>query len=137
MTTKKPSLREHLIDFGKARQDLQIMPKLAYAVAQAAERGEVDETDATELYTTYYSHTGQAARHVEPTAPTIRVQASKLRQIIKAADTGLLDKVIEAHRQVIDRKPLYPAMVDAARLQVTSGKPLSDRRIKEIVRRPR
>lgn len=127
-------LKDEIVALGRMRHDLRVLPKLAYLAAEAAERGEVDEDDAQDLYLTYYEHTQTAKRGVDPGEATVRVQVSKLRQIIKSADPELLDRVTKAHAEARGaRKSLYTSMVAAARLQAAARQRLSDRTLRELV----
>lgn len=133
------TMKDKLVEFGRMRGEMGVMPRLAYYVAEQTAKGEVGPEDAMDIYTTYYSSTGFGRKvKVHKQSPNIKVQASKLRQIIKASEldgTELLDRVIAAHRQSTASgvQSLYNMMVEASRLRLSTGKPLSDWRIKEIV----
>lgn len=111
---------------GRAQQTCRrIMAHAAIDIAHSAARGEIDETDADRLYTIYY----QAAKGVKITTDNkceagFRVNTSKMRQIIKAANPELLVRVMKASDRVPmgRRKPLYAAMVDACRSQLAGRK---------------
>jgi hypothetical protein len=71
---------------------------------------------------------------------SVRVNASKLRQIIRAADPELLRKVAAIHEQMQKRepvRPLYHAMVDVCRHRLETGRrKVSDATIRRILKRP-
>ena len=114
------------------------LPVLAIAVAEAARDGEVNEDVAGEVYAIYIQEsTGQKP---VPSEQSFRVNASKLRQIIRAKSPALLRKVAKLHGQVREKirvRPLYPAMVDACRALYHTGKMPSDRQLLAIVSRVR
>ena len=129
-------IRATLAELGSKQATRYVLPMVAFEVAKAARRGEVDEEDAAELYVAYWEGTAAPGkidvRHDSPKA-----QVSKLRQIIMAADPDLLDRVAKLHekakregRQVLS---LYAAMVEASRVQASQHAKLKDREIIAIM----
>jgi hypothetical protein len=118
---------------GLAQRDCgKIMGQLALEVAHAAKRKEIDPDDAADLYSLYY----QTASGVKPNPAerSFRVNASKLRQIIKAADPELLKKVIKIQETLPDseRRPLYESIVAACRARC-QHKRISEKQLLQLI----
>lgn len=120
-----------------------VLPLFALEVARAARAGEIDKGNANELYFQYQSVVKRGEK-VEIAKSGPRVQASKLRQIIKLATSAkvhdpvaFLESVLELHFDLSRKekvKPAYVAMVEVARLQMLSSRQLSKEQIKQIIR---
>jgi len=137
MTRKKRTIMQ---DFGRrASASRHILPSVAIHVATMAANGEIEPDDAAEYYTTYFKAAADLA-HIDPTSPTVKVQISKLRKIIQAADPQLLHRVSDMHFKLHRKepcKPLYHAMVDVCRFKLSSGRTtISDTAIKRLLLRP-
>ena len=91
------------------------LPTLALAAAQGAARSVVDEHDASDIYAAYSER---------PVSRSYRVQASKLRQVIRAANPKLVMRVWTMHNVHRKHEPrgvqLYETMVNACRLYLTT-----------------
>jgi hypothetical protein len=109
---------------------------LAVDAARLALGGQIDAEDANAIYLAYRFPEGGE----DQGASAIRVQASKLRQIIKLVerdgDRGLklLMKVVQLHqsRPRQSKFSCYDAMVLVARRQLQKSKALSDIEIRQI-----
>jgi hypothetical protein len=126
-------LYETLQEHGRAqRQCRKIMAQVAIDVARASKRGEVDEDDAADLYATYY-RASTGARALKG-SDGIKVNASKLRQIIKAADPDLLERVMAMAERVPEgtRASTYAAMVNACRAKL-DGRRVTQGLIRKLV----
>lgn len=125
---------------GKSQRQTYRLPIVAMEVAQAAKRGDIDVDDAIDLYIEYMRE-ASGIKKWDPASNTIKANASKLRQIIKAADPDLLLRVERIHNTMRDKGELapganlYPAMVNACRLQVMYGKMLTDGRIRQLLQK--
>lgn len=105
-----------------------VLATLAVKVCEAAVQGRIDEDDAGAIYEVYILHASGVSK-VDHTLPSVRVQVSKLRQIIKLGVTcgrkgcELLSEVRATHDkltryEVVKTKALYDCFIDAARLSV-------------------
>ena len=133
------NLNTTLVAFGAAQGQRDVLPKMAVELAKAAKRGVIDEGDAMELYKRYFAASARtSARALDQRAPNIKVNASKLRQIIKAADPELLARVTHIRERLRFEKScrsLYSCMVDACRMQLVIGRKLTDAQIKGLIPR--
>lgn len=108
-----------------------ILATLALELAEAAKSGEVNADDAMDLYL-HYARTATGIKTLQASDPTIKVNASKLRQIIKARDPALLQRVIAMNNTVVGGR-LYATMVNVCRLRLTTGRKPSDAQIKRLL----
>lgn len=121
----------------RTRHENYPLPQLAMEVAEAAAAKEIDEDSADEVYGAYIQEsTGQKPN---PALMTFRVNSSKLRQIIKSKSPRLLQRVKKVHDSYRGKniRPLYPAMVDACRLHLETGRMPTDHQLERIVSRTR
>lgn len=120
----------------RERQSRETLATLALAVATAAKARKISPDDANELYATYYAASrGVAAKRLDMTDATFKVNASKLRTIIRAADPDLLKRVAAIYEQAnVTRPTLYGAMVDACRRKI-AGASTSDNALRELLRK--
>ena len=115
--------------------------QFALAVVRAASEGEIEPDDAHELYVEYY----KAARNitkVQPDMPGIKQNVSKLRQLIKLGQQrrkdalSLMRRVEQAHEHALRGNApvmaLYAHMIEAARAQLASAQPLTDRALGQL-----
>ena len=131
------SLRPVMRNFGQRQR--HTLPQVAITIAERAKSGDVDTDDTMDLYLEYYCASAGVSK-ADATSPTVRVNASKLRQIIKAADPALLREVsrlYEEMRHKVATKPLYHAMVDACRYKLEAGKTPSEATLRKILRKPK
>jgi hypothetical protein len=126
-------------DFGiQQSQGRSVMAHLAVAVAKAAEAGEIDEDSATDIYSMYIRMAHRVSK-LDTSETTVRVQISKLRQIIKMGmefGAGPLLKVMRLHPELSKEgkvKWLYASMVDVARAQLARPSPLTDKQIAVLI----
>jgi hypothetical protein len=128
------NLAEH---FGRLQRDRQTLPQFAIEIAKLAKSGEIDTDDAMDIYIAYFK-VSSGLRKPLPTDTGVKVNASKLRQIIKAASPTLLGRVMKLYAKAErDNRPLYPCMVDACRLYNLHNKMPTDAQLKAIVARRR
>jgi len=110
---------QRLTGYGKAqRTGRHLLADVALDLAHSAAHHEIDESDAMRCYLVYLkASTGAKA---DPADRSVRVNASKMRQIIKAADPELLQRVMSFSDRIPfgRRRSMYAAMVDACRLQL-------------------
>jgi hypothetical protein len=123
---------------GNAQRHLHVLPKMAVLVATAAKNREVSPEDTLEIYTAYYK-AASPLKTIDPYSAAVRVNVSKLRQIIKARDPELLRKVMVERDKLMlqgkDVKPLYHAMVDVCRAANNSPRALTLEMIDKVIRR--
>ena len=134
--TMMPKLTDRLRLLGERQRSTQWLPRVALEVAEAAKKGEIDETDATSLYMAYFR--ASTGTHLNGAAASagIRVNASKLRQVIKCADPVLMRRVVKMWNKAGGKvRPLYPVMVDVARLAARLNERPSDRQIKALIKK--
>lgn len=130
MTSLKPLMRR----YGQTQR--HTLPQVAIDIAQRAQNGEIDVEDTNDLYLEYY-RASQGVTSADPTSQAMRVNASKLRQIIKTADPELLREVSEQFdtmRHRVKVRPLYHAMVDVCRYKLETGRHPSKHTIARILR---
>src|SRR5262245_45662668 len=112
-----------------------VLHQLAIAVVRAAAEGEIEPEDAHEIYVEYY----KAAHHltsVSTDLPGLKQNVSKLRQLIKLGQQrrkdalALMRRAERAREEAIRGSApviaLYPHLVEVARAQLASPKPLSE-----------
>ena len=122
-------------DLGRLRRRHHLL-ELALEVARRALDGEVSEDDANAIYLAYRATDGRA----DPGLGTVRVQASKLRQIIRLVNRDgkramkLLETVMRLHESLppLGKFSCYDAMVLVARRQLKSRRALTDAKVREI-----
>jgi hypothetical protein len=117
---------------------------LAVGVARATIDGEAEPDDALDLYLAYFD--ASIKRSPAQTPSSLRVQASKLRQVMKLAERhpktalALLEKVTDLHAELLGTtrvKSLFAAMVDVARAQLMITKPLTERELRALIAQPK
>jgi hypothetical protein len=125
--------REEVLEFARRQggivsQSRAALPSLAFAVAEAASSGIIDEDDAAAIYENYYLAAGGECE--DPSALTMRVNTSKIRCIIHCArerqETHRMFKALESIHGKIP-KPLktvgmYDAIVAACRIYSRTGR---------------
>jgi len=116
----------------------KLLPGLAVDAAKAVVAGEAEPADASAIYLAYYD--AKIKRSAAQAPVSQRVQVSKLRQIMKLAETfdhdavKLLARVTELHSEHNGkRKQLYVCMVDAARHALLSKRLPGDRALSTII----
>lgn len=130
-------LTDKLRALGALQGARYVLPKLAMEVARAAKRRELSPEDALEVYVDYYKASSHL-KTIDPYDNGVKANVSKLRQIIKAADPELLERVTRVHAKVGEReqvKPLYQAMVAACRIKVTQQTRVTNEQIAKLSRR--
>jgi hypothetical protein len=119
-----------------------VLPQFAMRVARAAYDGEIDETDAADVYEAYVKEAWGVDK-IDLTETGPKVQVSKLRQIIKlcASKIGdpvrLLEDVLEIHAEAAGThktKTAYASMVEVARAQLANPRPLNQRQILNLIK---
>jgi hypothetical protein len=126
-----PRLDDDIAALGANRTN-SILPTLALRLAEEAKAGNVEADQANNLFERYYTAGGKLK--IDTHTSSFRVQASKLRTIIKAKDPVLLKQVADIHgKSDGNRRSLYDAMVAASRWLVTRGTRPSARTLKEMV----
>jgi hypothetical protein len=125
---------------GSARAASNVLPQLALEVAKAAARGAINEGHVNEIYLDYFQAT-KPGEKIDPYSGAVKANASKLRQIVKAADPELLARVTAVHHKICHKqprtcRPLYAAMVLACRIKISKGRRVSDAELARIVKRP-
>jgi hypothetical protein len=118
-----------------------VLHQLAFAVVRAAADGEIEPEDAYDIYTEYYKAAHHIAK-VEADMPGLRQNVSKLRQLIKLGHQwrkdaiGLLRRAERAYEEAVRGNArvvgVYTHMVDVARAQLASAKPLSDPQLMQL-----
>jgi hypothetical protein len=125
-----------LHQLGVQQRTRYVMPQLAMEVARAAARREIDPDDALSVYVDYYK-AASTLKNVDPYDNGVKANVSKLRQIIKASDPALLDRVTDIHERLRARDkvvPLYHAMVAVCRIKNVSHR-VSVKAIEKCCRR--
>jgi hypothetical protein len=123
-----------------AMQRHDVLPSLALVIAQAASDGALTEDDANDVYAAYIKNAMRVSK-VDYATSTFRVNASKMRQVIKLGAAGgvpLLRRVTRLHEHLSrkqDVRPLYHAMVDAAREQLSTTRALTDTDLAKLIGR--
>jgi hypothetical protein len=109
--------------------------ELAHLCATAADQNKIDVEDAAEIYREYLAGTRMGA---DTTGSSFRANASKLRQIIKSANPGLLKQVEQVYDKHAHQKslPLYHVIIEAARRDV-AGRSISEPALLQLVRKAR
>jgi len=105
-----------------------VLPILALKVAKAAKARHIDESSALDVYVDYFKASSRL-KTIDPYDNGVKANVSKLRQIIKARDPDLLERVMKAHSRLTLEgkvKPLYAAMVAACRAK-NAGKDVSSK----------
>src|SRR5688572_24643282 len=107
-------------EYGQRAAARNTLPDLALLVAEQAAAGDLDEDSAAEIYEAYYK-SAHRVTSVHLGAPSMRVQISKLRTIIKASHhhkrTALrLFKLVLKEYNKGELNRLYECMVSIARL---------------------
>jgi hypothetical protein len=135
-----------LLDLAKRYGELAVQPSNALAMlaldaARAVTKGKATPDDADRLYVLYYD--AVRARSKTQSRDSRKSQVSKLRQVMRLADewgeygVTLLEHVIRMHgdamRAGAPAKPLFAAMVDAARAQRVARQRLTDNELSEII----
>jgi hypothetical protein len=113
------------------------LPEMATDLAERAKAGEIDPEDAMDLYLEYY-RASMGVFKADPTLNTARANASKLRQVIKAADPDLLRRVSDIYDQMhhkVPCRPLYHGMVDVCRHRLDTKGHISDATIKGFLKK--
>lgn len=116
------SLTRRIIELGNMQRGT--LPLVAIELAESAKRRAVGADDATDLYLDYYRAVHGNTK-IDPSAQSVRVNASKLRKIIEVADPTLLQRVAKVHARLPktdDLKPLYAAMVDVCRYKLDTAR---------------
>jgi hypothetical protein len=118
------------------RSNRLMQAELAMTVARFALDGQISAEDANAILLAYRSPEGD----VNAGAASVRVQASKLRQIIKLVERDgrrgmrLLEMVVRLHESLPRQGKFscYDVMILVARRQLGSHKALSEARVREI-----
>jgi hypothetical protein len=122
--TSVKSLTSTIRDLGKAQASRGVLPQLAIEVSRAAAEHDINPEDALELYVDYFQ-ASSGLKKIDPFDNSVKANVSKLRQLIKAADPKLMEVVIRQHEKLakkVEVKPLYHAMVEAARYKSKTGR---------------
>jgi hypothetical protein len=117
-----------------ATQTRDRLPVLAMMVAKHAAKGHLDEASAEPLYLEWIKGSTGATR-VERGTNTVRVNTSKLRQVIRARDPKLLQRVMTMHAKLARTHvvlPLYDAMVQVCRYKNARDAMPSDNAIRAM-----
>lgn len=113
-----------------------LLPELALKAAQAVVSGDVEATDAKAIYIAYLDAEIKRSPQQHPVSQ--KVQISKLRQIMKLAEERpkqvmrLLCWVTELHREG-NTMPLFPAMVEMSRVQLTRENVMTKAEIAKVI----
>ncbi len=135
----KVKLGAKLQDLGRAQGSRGYLPEVAMELAIAAKAGQIEPDDALEAYVAYYKASSHL-KTIDPYCNTVKANVSKLRQIIKCADPQLLERVTRTHRAMSRQGhvgALYPAMVNACRMQIQYGRKLTQNMLVRAIRTKR
>ena len=118
-----------------------LLVRLAFICADAAHQRAINEEDAGEIYGTYLEASGV---DYEKNNPSVRVNTSKLRQVIRCAEDyrdwrSLFERVERQHKQASctqggTTSGLYDTIVSVARSYNKLGREPSERAIDKLVR---
>jgi hypothetical protein len=110
------------------KESNSILARLALDAATCAREGHIDTSDVWDVYAAYLNGV-TGATNPDGSEQSNKVQASKLRQIVKLAEENpsamvLLLKVIDIYNTTNEGnyKPLYMSMCDVAREQRKHGR---------------
>lgn len=134
-------LRARVTRIGLKQSQRYCLPLLAMELATASSKRQITVDDANDYYLAYFAASvgPRLAKALAKQGNGVKVNASKLRQIIRAADPVLLRQVTAEHTKAARKgeptQPLYHAMVMACRHKNTTGKRPTGRALQNIVRR--